>query len=209
MRAVLRVAIDQEGKLPAGIFFCPISRMPSTGKLYDLDRWITLFPGEGGDLDDGAGFVEAISTGFHLKIHRYCKRRRECFGLKVPRSELTTFHVPYNCKILEVPLCIHERLPQLPDDVTQLFLGFPMPQSETAFEGVGAYLVPLPDKQLCLVPSISAGWFFDTVWYRSFCFRLIYDEIVAGLDPAQAEAATLPQDPESCDVIIRSGRYPT
>lgn len=93
--------------------------------------------------------------------------------------------------------------------MTQRFLGFPMPQSETAFEGIGACLLPLPDKQLCLVPSISAGWFTDTVWYRYLCFHLIHNEIVAGLDPEQAEAATLPQEPESCDVIIRSGRYPT
>lgn len=84
-----------------------------------------------------------------------------------------------------------------------------MPQSETAFEGVGACLVPLPDEPLCLAPSIGARWFFDTVWYCSFCFRQNDDDVASELDQAQIEAATLPQDPESRDGIIRSGRYPT
>ena len=100
-------------------------------------------------------------------------------------------------------------LPQLPDDVIDLFLAFAMPHSETAFESVRACLVPLPDKPPCLVPSIGAGWFFDTVRYCSFCFRLVDDDVASGLDQAQIEAATLPQDPESRNVIIRSGRYPT
>ena len=170
MRAILRAAIDQEGELPVGIFFCPAPRMPSSDRLDDFDRWIPRFPGEGGDLEDGPGFVKAIATGFLLPIDQYRKGRRGCFGLKVPRPESTTFHVPFNCKRLEVSLCSHEQLPQLPDDVTHVFLAFAMPQSETAFEGVGACLVPLPGKPLCLVPSIGSRWFFDTVWYCSFRF---------------------------------------
>ena len=35
MRAILCSAIDQEEKLPAGIFFCPTPRMPSTGRLFE------------------------------------------------------------------------------------------------------------------------------------------------------------------------------
>lgn len=68
MRAILRAAIDQEGELPVGIFFCPAPRMPSSDRLYDFDRWIPRFPREGGDLDDGPGFVTAIPTGFLLPI---------------------------------------------------------------------------------------------------------------------------------------------
>ena len=209
MRAILRAAIDQEGKLPVGIFLCPAPRMPSSDRLYDFDRWIPRFPGEGGDLEDAPGFVKTTTTGFLLPIDEYRKGGRGCFGLEVPRPKSTTFHVPFNCKLLEVSFCFHEQLPQLPDDVTHLFLAFAMPQSETAFEGVGACLVPLPDDPLCLFPSIGARWFFDTVWYCSFCFRQIDDDVASGLDQAQSEAAILPQDPESRDVVIRSGRYPT
>ena len=207
MRAILRAAIDQEGKLPAGIFFCPALRMPSTGRLYDFDRWIPRFPGEGGDLDYGAGFAKPVPTGFYLPIDQYYKGRKGCFGLKVSRPELTTFHVPFNCKLLEVSLCVHEQLPQLPEDITHLFLALAMPQSETVFEGVGACLIPLGDNPLCLIPSIGARWFLDTVWYCSFRFRQIQDETAYGLDAAQIEAATLPQEPECRDVVIRSGKY--
>ena len=206
MRAILRAAIDQEGKLPAGIFFCPAPRMSSTGRLYDFDRWIPRFPGEGGDLDYGAGFATAIPTGFYLPIGQYSEGRRGCFGLKVPRPELTTFHVPFNCKLLEVSLCTHEQLPQRPEDVTHLFLALAMPQSETAFEGVGACLIPLDRNPACLVPSIGTRWFFDTVWYCSLCFRQIDDQTAYGLDAAQIEAATLPQELESRNVIIRSSK---
>lgn len=207
MRAILRAAIDQEGDLPVGIFFCPAPRMPSTGRLYDLDRWIPRFPGEGGDLDYQAGFAKAVATGFYLQIDQYSKGRRGCFLLKVLRPDSTTFHVPFNCKLLEVSFCIHEQLPQLPDDVTHLFLALAMPQSETAFEGVGACLIPFGDKPACLVPSIGARWFFDTVWYCSLRFRRIDDETACRLDGAQIEAATLPQELESRDAIIRSGKY--
>ena len=207
MRAILRAAIDQEGRLPAGIFFCPTPRMPSTGRLYDSDRWIPRFPGEGGDLDYGAGFAKAIPTGFYLPIDQFSKGRRGCFGLKVPKPELTTFHVPFNCKLLEVSLCIHEQLVQFPEDVTHLFLALAMPQSETAFEGVGACLIPLSNNPVCLVPSIGARWFFDTVWYCSLRFRQIDDDTAYALAPEQMEAATLPQELESRDVVIRSGKY--
>ena len=207
MRAILRAAIDQEGTLPAGIFFSPAPRMPSTGRLYDFDRWIPRFPGEGGDLDYEAGFAIAVPPGFCLPIGQYSKGRRGCFGLKVKRPDSTTFLVPFNCKLLEVSLCIHEQLPQLPDDVTHLFLALAMPRSETAFEGVGACLIPIGDKPACLAPSIAARWFFNTVWYCSLRFRQIDDETAYGLDGAEIEAATLPQELESRDAIIRSGKY--
>ena len=207
MRAILRAVIDQEGRLPAEIFFCPAPRMPSTCRLYDFDRWIPLFPGDGGDLDYGAGFAKAIPTGFYLPIDQYFKGRRGCLGLKIPRPELNTFHVPFNCKLLEVSLCVNEQFPKPLEDITHSFLALVMPQSESAFAGVGAFLIPLGDNPTCLVPSIGARWFFDTIWYCSLRFRQVDDETADGLHAAQIEAATLPQELEHRDVVIRSGKY--
>lgn len=201
MQAILRAAIDQEGKLPAGIFFCPTPQMPFTGELYDCDRWIPRFPEEGGDLDYRAGFIKPCSAGFCLALDQYSEGRTGCFGLKVPRPELATFHVLFNSKLLEVSLCIHEELPQLPEDATHLLLIFAMPQSETAFEGVGACLIPLGT-----LLSVF-GWLHDTLWYCSFRFRQIDEETAYGLDGAQIEAATLPQQElEYRIVLIRSSK---
>lgn len=205
MRAILHAAIAQEGRLPAGIFFSPALRMPSTGRLDDFDRWIPCFPGEGGDIDYGAGFAIATRTGFYLPIDQYSKGRRGCFGLKVPRPDQPIFHVRFNCKLLEVSLCFPEQLPQLPENVTHLVLALAMPQSGTTFEGVGACLIQYGDD-----PSWPVSWIigsFDTVWYCSLRFRQMDDQTAYRLDATQIEAVTLPQELKSRAVIIRSGRY--
>ena len=126
--------------------------------------------------------------------------------LKVPQSESTTSHVPLDCKLLEVSLCIHEQLPKLPEDVTHLYLALEMPQGAIPFEGAGANLIPHSDNPLCLVPSIGARWFFDTIWYYSVRFRQIDDKTADGLDTAQIETATLPQELDSREFVICSGK---
>lgn len=210
MRAILRAAINLEGKIPTGIFFSPSPRLPSSVRLYDFDRWIPRFPGEGGDLDYGAGSAKVTPTGFYLPIDRYYKRGKGCFAIKIPRPDLTTFHVAFESRVLEVSLCIHGQLPQLPEDVTHLFLVLAMPQSETAFEGVGACLIPLNNNPVCLVPIIGKRWFFDAVWYCSLRFRQEVKDMTASSeqqDPTSNETAMLKPEAESRDVVIRSSWY--
>ena len=94
MRAILRTAIDRKGRLRAGIFFSPITRMPSTGSLYDFDRWIPRFPGEGGDLDDRGRFVRAAWTGFSLEINQcrnVVKEEEGVSGLRCRDRKLQSF----------------------------------------------------------------------------------------------------------------------
>ncbi|KAL8864670.1 MAG: hypothetical protein Q9198_009716 [Flavoplaca austrocitrina] len=207
MRAILRAAINMEGKIPTGIFFSPSPRLPSSGRLYDFDRWIPRFPGEGGNLDYGAGFAKAIPTGFYLPIDQYHKGGEGCFGIKVPSPNLTTFHVTFDSRFLEISMCIHGQMPQLPKDVTHLVLALAMPQSETAFEGVGACLVPLNKNPVCLVPIIGKRWFFDVVWYCSLRFRQVEDITVSSEQETSGEAVILKQEAELRDVVIRSSWY--
>ena len=178
--------------------------MCSTDNLYDFDRWIPRFSGEGGYLRDFAGAARAVSAGFYIATQKCTIGSRGCFGLKVPRPHSNVFHVSFDCKILQVSFLFHEQLPRLSEQITHLFLVLAIPQSENAFEGNGACLVPITNNPAYLAPSMGVGWYFDTVWYCSLHFREVSDHMVDEIDPTQLEAATLPQEQESRDFVIRS-----
>ncbi|GAW26555.1 putative conserved hypothetical protein [Rosellinia necatrix] len=204
MRAIIRATIENEGALPASLFFSSMPRIHASSSPSGEDRWLPLIPGEGAKMEERDGVVMPISGGFLMRLGAGHHR----LGIRVSRPNTTRFIVPFTGMLFDISLCVGDLPPKIDADNTDLVLVLTIPSGDALFEGNGACLLPQGSGPGSTRPSGREMSALDTTWYCALRYKTLDKSYSTQLNNTpMMEIATLPQPSGTGNIIIRYGEY--